>query len=363
MNRADERPDLSVLRDDVRSMAGYAVPDAAGLVKLDAMENPFGLPEDLQQRLATRLAAQPLNRYPMADPREFKERLRKAMGVPDGLRLMLGNGSDELIHLVIQACAKPDAVVLSPVPSFVMYEMSARFNRCRFVGVPLAPDFSLDMEAMLAAIETHRPAVTFLSYPNNPTGNLFDRGAVGQVIARCTGLVVVDEAYLPFAQDTWMPRVGRLPNLVVLRTLSKLGLAGIRLGYLAGHPDWIMQFEKVRPPYNVNVLTLAAADLMLENLPLLDDQAATLRAERARLDRSLDDTPGVTAFASAANFILFRVGNADEVFAGLKERGILIKNVSAMHPLLTGCLRVTVGTAAENEAFIKALRAVIRTEQ
>jgi histidinol-phosphate aminotransferase len=363
MNRAGEPPDLSVLRDDVRSIAGYAVPDASGLVKLDAMENPFALPENLKQQLATRLAAQSLNRYPVADPREFKARLGEAMGVPDGLRLMLGNGSDELIHLVIQACAKPDAVVLSPVPSFVMYEMSARFNRCRFVGVPLARDFSLDVGAMLAAIETHRPAVTFLSYPNNPTGNLFDRAAVDQVIARAAGLVVVDEAYLPFAQDTWMPQAGRLPNLAVLRTLSKLGLAGIRLGYLAGHPDWIMQFEKVRPPYNVNVLTLAAADLMLENLAILDDQAATLRLERVRLHRALVDTPGVTAFSSAANFILFRVGNADDVFAGLKARGILIKNVSAMHPLLTGCLRVTVGTAAENEAFIKALRAVIRTEQ
>lgn len=359
----NSRPDLAVLRDDVRAIDAYAVPSAAGLIKLDAMENPFPLPPGLMQQLGNRLGRTPLNRYPLADPGRFKERLARAMGVPEGMQLMLGNGSDELIHLVIQACARPEAVVLAPWPGFVMYELAARFNRCRFVGVPLRPDFSLDAPGLLAAIAEHRPAVVFIAYPNNPTGNLFDRGTVEQVLGLAPGLVVVDEAYLPFAQDTWMPRLPRLGNLLVLRTLSKLGLAGLRLGYLAGHPDWIGQFEKVRPPYNVNVLTLAAADLMLDNLPILDAQAATLRAERARLATALADTAGVVAFPSAANFILFRVGKADRVFAALKERGILIKNVSRMHPLLEGCLRVTVGTAAENQAFIKALRAVIGTPQ
>jgi histidinol-phosphate aminotransferase len=241
--------------------------------------------------------------------------------------------------------------------------MSARFNRCRYVGVPLKPDFSLDGPALLAAIEEHRPVVVFISHPNNPTGNLFDRATVEKVMQAAPGVVVMDEAYLPFAQDTWMPQLPLRPNMLVLRTMSKLGLAGIRLGYLAGHPDWIEQFDKVRPPYNVNVLTLAAAELMLENLPLLEGQATTLRAERAKLAAALLDTPGVRAFPSAANFILFRVAQPDQVFAELKERGILIKNVSRMHPRLEGCLRVTVGTAAENQTFIKALRAVIGTPQ
>jgi len=254
-------------------------------------------------------------------------------------------------------------VVLAPWPGFVMYELSARFNRCRFVGVPLKADFSLDGPALMAAIEEHKPAVVFIAHPNNPTGNLFERAVIEEVIRAAPGLVVVDEAYLPFAQDTWMPQLLRLGNLLVLRTMSKLGLAGIRLGYMAGHPDWIAQLDKVRPPYNVNVLTLAAAELMLENLPILDAQAATLRAERTRLATALADIPGVVAFPSAANFILFRVEKADRVFAALKERGILIKNVSHMHALLDGCLRVTVGTAAENQAFIKALRAVIGTPQ
>ncbi|MGB2815944.1 MAG: histidinol-phosphate transaminase [Burkholderiaceae bacterium] len=357
------RLNLSVLRDDVRAIEAYSVPSATGLIKLDAMENPFPLPPGLMQQLGNRLGRTPLNRYPLPDPKGFKERLARAMGVPEGMQVMLGNGSDELIHLVIQACARPDAVVLAPWPGFVMYELSARFNRCRFVGVPLRTDFSLDGPALMAAIAEHRPAVVFIAHPNNPTGNLFERAVVDEVIRTAPGLVVVDEAYLPFAQDTWMPQLPRLGNLLVLRTMSKLGLAGIRLGYMAGHPDWIAQFDKVRPPYNVNVLTLAAAELMLENLPILDAQAATLRAERTRLAAALADVPGVVAFPSSANFILFRVEKADRVFAALKERGILIKNVSHMDPLLDGCLRVTVGTAAENQAFIKALRAVIGNPQ
>ena len=353
------RPDLGVLRDDVRALTAYAAPPPGAQVKLDAMENPFPLPPGLMQQLGNRLSRTPLNRYPLADPRGFKDRLARTMNVPGDMGLLLGNGSDELIHLVIQACAKPDAVVLSPWPSFVMYDLMARFNRCRFVGVPLKADFSLDPLALLAAIEEHRPAVIFLAYPNNPTGNLFDRKVVEQVIGIAPGLVVIDEAYLPFAQDTWMPQLPRMPKLLVLRTMSKLGLAGIRLGYLAGHPDWIRELDKVRPPYNVNVLTMSAAELMLENMPILDAQAATLRAERTRLAHALGASHGVTEFPSAANFILFRVQQADRVFAALKERGILIKNVSSMDPLLADCLRVTVGTSTENAAFIKALRAVI----
>ena len=164
----------------------------------------------------------------------------------------------------------------------------------------------------------HRPAVIFIAYPNNPTGNLFDRGGIEAILRAAPGIVVIDEAYLPFAQDTWMPLLKRTPNLLVLRTLSKLGLAGIRLGYLAADADWIEQFEKLRPPYNVNVLTLAAADLMLENMSILDAQAGVLRQERGKLLSQLQATPGVRAFDSAANFILFRVANADTVFAASK---------------------------------------------
>lgn len=359
LDRLGPRPNLAVIREDIRAIEAYPVPSAVGFVKLDAMENPYSLPEGLQQQLGERLGRQPLNRYPLSDPRGFKERLGKAVGLPLGMQLMLGNGSDELIHLIILACARPGATVLAPAPSFVMYEMSARFDHCNYVGVPLKENFALDTDGMLQAIDQHRPAVVFIAYPNNPTGNLFDRVGIEAILRAAQGIVVLDEAYLPFAQDTWMPQLKRTPNLLILRTLSKLGLAGIRLGYLAADADWIEQFEKLRPPYNVNVLSLAAADLMLENMSILDAQAAALRQERAKLLGQLQATPGVRAFESAANFILFRVSAADATFAALKQRGVLIKNVSATRPLLAGCLRVTVGTTAENETFIKALRASI----
>lgn len=353
------KPNLAVLRDDLREIHAYVVPAPHTGIKLDAMENPFALPAGLQTELGERLAHVALNRYPPADPQAFKAKLAAAMGVPSGAALMLGNGSDELIHLVIQACAKPGATVLSPWPSFAMYELSARFDGCRFVPVPLRPDFGLDMTELLGAIAEHRPAVIFLSYPNNPTGNLFSRTDVSAVLRAAPGLVIVDEAYLPFAQDTWMPQLAAWPNLLVLRTLSKLGLAGIRLGYLAGAPAWIREIDKLRPPYNVNVLTLAAADLLLDHLPVLNAQATELRSERGRLKAAMGGQRGVIVFDSAANFLLFRVSAPDAVFAGLKERGILIKNVSKMHALLDGCLRVTVGTPAENDAFLQALRAAL----
>jgi len=357
-------PDLSVIRDEVRAISAYAVPDSAGMTKLDAMENPFALPPEVARELGERLGEVLLNRYPPADPREFKEKLARSIDLPPGMALLLGNGSDELIHLVIQACARPGATVLSPWPSFEMYDLSSRFDGCRFVGVPLAADFSLPREALLAAIAAHRPAVVFVSWPNNPTGNLFDRADVEAVLDAAPGLVVLDEAYLPFAQDTWLPQLARRPNLLVLRTFSKMGLAGIRLGYLCGHPAWIAEFNKVRPPYNVNVLTLAAAEFMLGRRALLDGQAAALRAERGRLLGRLRGLPGVTAFDSAANFILFRLAGgsaaADRVFARLKASGILIKNRAHVHPLLAGCLRVTVGLPAENDAFLNALAASLQ---
>lgn len=360
-DRPSALPDLSVIRDEVRAISAYAVPDSTGLIKLDAMENPFALPAEVARELGERLSGVALNRYPPADPRPFKDKLARVIGLPDGMALLLGNGSDELIHLTIQACARPGATVLSPWPSFEMYDLASRFDGCRFVPVALAADFSLPRDRLLAAIEEHRPAVTFVSWPNNPTGNLFDRATVEAVLDTAPGLVVLDEAYLPFAQDTWLPELTRRPNLLVLRTLSKLGLAGIRLGYLCGDPAWIGEINKLRPPYNVNVLTLATADFVLERLPLLDGQAAVLRAERARLLARLRAMAGVTAFDSAANFILFRVGGgsdgADRVFAQLRSRGILIRNRTRVHPLLEGCLRVTVGTPAENDAFVAALSA------
>ncbi len=347
----------SVLRPEVLELSAYHVADARGMVKLDAMENPYPLPGPVLEAVARRLAGVEANRYPDAGCAGLKQRLRAAGLVPAGADLLLGNGSDEIIQLLALAVARPGAVILGVEPSFVMFRMLAVAAGARWVGVPLRPDFGLDEPALNEAIDRHRPALAFLAYPNNPTGNLFERAALERVVDRLPGLAVVDEAYHAFAGDSFAGALGRFPNLVVMRTLSKLGLAGLRLGYLMGPASWIGELDKLRLPYNINALTQAAATAILEHAEVLDAQAAALRASRAELADALARLPGVTVFPSAANFLLLRVKDAPAVFAGLKRRGVLVKLLDGGHPLLAGCLRVTVSTPAENRLFLDALAA------
>jgi histidinol-phosphate aminotransferase len=347
----------SVLRPEVLALSAYHVADARGLVKLDAMENPYPLPGPVLEAVARRLAGVEANRYPDAGCAELKQRLRAAALVPDGAELLLGNGSDEIIQLLALAVARPGAVILGVEPSFVMFRMLAVAAGARWVGVPLRPDFGLDEPALNEAIDRHRPALAFLAYPNNPTGNLFDRAALERVVARLPGLAVVDEAYHAFAGDSFAGALGRFSNLVVMRTLSKLGLAGLRLGYLMGPAAWIGELDKLRLPYNINALTQAATTAILEHAEVLDAQATALRASRTDLAGALANLPGVEVFPSAANFLLLRVKDALAVFAGLKQRGVLVKLLDGGHPLLAGCLRVTVSTPAENRLFLDALAA------
>lgn len=349
------------IREDVRNIASYHVPDASGYIKLDAMENPYQLPDALRAELGQRLADAALNRYPVASYATLKAKICAGLGVPAGYDVLLGNGSDELISIMATAVARQDkrAVIMAPTPAFVMFSRSAQFAGADFVGVPVKADFSLDLPAMLSAIERYRPALVFLAYPNNPTGNLFDADDMAAIIRALgeTGIAVVDEAYQPFARKSFMGRLPEFPNMVVMRTLSKLGLAGIRLGYLSGDPKLLEQFEKVRPPYNVNVLTQVAAEFALDHLDVLDSQAELLNAERSRLAAELAALPGVEVFPSAANFISLRVPDADKACAQLRSEKVLIKNLSKMDKVLANCIRVTVSTPEENTAFLTALKA------
>jgi histidinol-phosphate aminotransferase len=351
----------NTIREDVRAGHIYNVPDASGYVKLDAMENPYELPENLRQELATRLADAVLNRYPVASYTSLKQKICARLGVPSGYDVILGNGSDEIISIIATATARQDkrAVLLAPSPAFVMFQRSAQFAGMDFVGVPLKTDFSLDREAMLVAIEQHKPAVVFLAYPNNPTGNLFDEADMVAVIEALgeSGIAVVDEAYHPFARTSFMARLPQYPNLMVMRTLSKLGLAGIRLGYLAAAPALLREFDKVRPPYNINVLTQVAAEFALDHIEVLDEQAARLNQARGDLMAALAALPGVTVFPSSANFITLRVPDAERTCAKLFAERVLIKNLSKMHVLLANCIRVTVSTPEENSVFLNALKA------
>ncbi len=347
------------LRQDVTSSAGYAIQPSAGMVKLDAMENPFALPPALQRELGERLSRVALNRYPLAKG-ELAAALAQHFEVPSGCKVIVGNGSDELIDILSVACNVPGATVLAPLPGFVMYEMSARLRGLRFAGVPLTPAFELDEAAMLAAIAAERPAITYIAYPNNPTGNLFDERIVDRVVAAVgaqDGLVVFDEAYQPFASRTWMQRMAAHPHVLVMRTLSKFGLAGVRLGYLAGASALIDQIDKVSPPYNVSALNAEAALFALEHAEVFGEQAAVLRDQRERLARELAALPGVTVYPSEANMLLVRVPDSRRAFDGMKSRRVLVKHIAGLHPLLANCLRLTVGTPDENTLMIDALKA------
>ena len=226
----------------------------------------------------------------------------------------------------------------------------------RYVGVPLNSDFTLDEAALMAAIERERPALTWIAYPNNPTGNLFPREAILRIVAASPGLVAVDEAYYAFSGGaSLLPEVGRHPNLIVVRTVSKLGLAGLRLGLAIGAREWIHELEKLRMPYNVGSLNAAAGEFLLGERALLERQTAEIVAERARLERALDALPRVERFPSAANFVLARVADAPRAFEALRQRGILVRILHGSHPLLAHCLRLTVGTPDENTRMLEAL--------
>lgn len=351
----------NTIRPEVRADVSYHVPESAGFIKLDAMENPYQLPLHMRAELGRRLADAVLNRYPVPSYASLKHRICKRLGVPAGYDVLLGNGSDELIAIIASAISGPArrATIMAPVPAFVMFGRIAMLAGAEFVGVPLKNDFSLDKPAMLAAIEQHRPAVTFIAYPNNPTGNLFDENDVAEIIRAVgdTGIVVVDEAYGPFARTSFMHRLPEFENMIVMRTVSKMGLAGIRLGYMAAAPALLEQFEKVRPPYNVNVLTQIAAEFALDNIDILNEQANKIIAERAGLAAALAALPGVTVYPSAANFLLLRVPDSARACAKLLEEKVMVRNVSKMHDMLANCIRVNVSTPEENSAFLDAFKA------
>ncbi len=346
-----------VFRQDVQDMHAYAIQPSSGLIKLDAMENPHRLPPQLQEQLGRRLGALALNRYPGTRTDDLRAALASHARMPQGFDIMLGNGSDELISLIALACDVPGASILAPVPGFVMYAMSAQLQGLKFTGVPLTADFELDQAAMLAAIARQRPSVIYLAYPNNPTANLWDDAAIEKIVEAAPGLVVIDEAYQPFSSRSYIDRIARHGHVLLMRTLSKFGLAGARIGYLMGPAALIAQIDKVRPPYNVSVLNCEAALFALEHADVFAAQAQELRRQRAVLQRALAELPGVKAWPSDANMILARVPDAQKTFDGMKSLGVLVKNVSKMHVLLANCLRLTVGTADENAQMLAALEA------
>ncbi len=371
MSSATHNP-LRFIRQDVQSMHAYAIQHSVGMVKLDAMENPFALPPELQAQLGERLGKVAINRYPGARIDALKAALADYVKLPQGFSLMLGNGSDELISLLAMACDVPNAKILAPEPGFVMYAMSAQLQGLDYIGVPLRADFELDEAAMQSAIAQHEPAIVYLAYPNNPTANLWDAGVIRRLIAQVSaygGLVVMDEAYQPFSSLSWLYEIRQHPeanaHVLLMRTLSKFGLAGVRLGYMLAPTALLKEVDKLRPPYNVSVLNAECALFALEHTEEFARQAQQICQERERLLSALSKSSNAIAYKSDANMMLLRIqpqsaqdsAPADRVFEVLKAHKVLVKNVSKMHPLLAHCLRLTVGTPEENTQLLAALKA------
>ena len=342
------------LRADIKNINAYHVPAANDMIKLDAMESPFSLPDELVGQYLAYLADADLNRYPNPSADELQQALRKLMDIPNEFGVLLGNGSDELIQLLALACDAEDTI-LSVEPSFVMYDMIAKFTRLNYQGVLLTNDFELDIEAMLAAIEQHKPKLIFIAYPNNPTGNTFERKAIEAIISASDAMVVLDEAYYAYSEDSFLLDINKYPNLVLLRTVSKIGFAGLRLGLLIGAQQTTEQLDKLRLPYNINTLTQVSANFLLQEQDEINNNAKIIIAERQSLSEALKAISGLVVYPSQANFILFKAPQANTLFENLKENGVLIKNLSAA-PNLENCLRVTVGSAEQNQVFIQVVR-------
>ncbi|MBL1142918.1 MAG: histidinol-phosphate transaminase [Proteobacteria bacterium] len=351
----------NIIKPAVLEARAYHVPDSNDLVKLDAMENPYVWPDEIKTAWSDYMKQAELNRYPDASTSELREKIAATLSLPDGTAMMFGNGSDELIQIILLALNNNSNVVMAPEPGFVMYRLLSTLLELDYVGVPINEDFSLNLPLMLEKIKEKQPAVIFIAWPNNPTGNMFDQESIETIIKAAPGLVVIDEAYHVFAQKSMMSYVQKYSNVLLMRTLSKLGLAGLRLGILFGAPEWISELEKLRLPYNIGTLNQLSANFIIQNISLLEQQAEQIRSDRSFVFETLSNIDGVEAWPSEANFILFKVTHKDanDVHGELLKNKILIKNLHGAHPLLDNCLRVTIGTREENELFLSALKEIM----
>ncbi len=354
----------STIRPEVMAMKAYPVAPPWTGIKLELMEDAHLDPHlpsaSIRAALGKQLSEAAINRYPDPAAPALKSKMREKLGIAARHEILLGSGSDEVITLLSQAILAGGHAVVSQEPSFSVFKNAAIAVGGRYVGVSLNADFTLDLDTTLATIEREQPKLVWIVYPNNPTGNLYPDDAIETIIRATPGLVVIDEAYEPFAKKSWAPRLDEFPNLLIMRTLSKIGLAGVRLGYLFGAPEWISEINKVRGPFNVGVLQQIAAEVMLDHYDELQRHAALMIEERDRMFAALAKLPGVTPFASSANFVLARFKDSAAVFEALKSRGILVRNLSALHPHMVNTLRISAGTRDEVDSLLAALKEICK---
>jgi histidinol-phosphate aminotransferase len=335
------------MREDILNLNSYTIQHSDNKLKLDAMESPFALPEELQTQLLEKLKNTQLNRYP-ASHNALQSVIRKLMNIPDNLQIMLGNGSDELIQILMLGCNSGDSI-MGFTPSFVMYEIIAKWRQLQFSSIALTNDFEIDLENTLQQITKQQPKIIFIAYPNNPTGNNFNKEHIIQIIQHSKNLVVIDEAYYAYNDESFIDELQHFENVIVLRTISKIGFAGLRLGVMIAKSEIISEFDKLRMPYNINSLTMVAAEFLLSNKEYIAQNAETIKQQRTIVFNALNDVKSITAFKSDANFILFKTPQSDALFEFLHTNNILIKNMG------NNLLRTTISTPEENAIFLNGV--------
>ncbi len=349
----------SKICERIKSLKAYHVDTCSTEIKLHANENSHPLDSRLMKQLQARLVDLPLNRYPDPDCAGLKQILANRLNVKVD-QLMIGNGSDELIQILIQIFCDPGDALAVPDPTFAMYNIIAKGMGVRPVPFPLDEHWDLKAEPFLESIRDQSVRIIFFSYPNNPTGNCFSAEELQKVIEVFDGIVVLDEAYYDFARTSFIDQLDNHNNLIILRSLSKIGLAGLRVGYGVAAPEIIREVDKIRLPYNSNMLSQVFSEMVLSEFSLVEEQIDKIIDERRHMQEALQDITGVTPFHSDANFILFRtLCESRTIFDELAKRGILVRDLSA-HPRLKNCLRVTVGTSEENSQFLKELKAIVQ---
>jgi histidinol-phosphate aminotransferase len=341
-----------LVRPGIRTLRAYSAKEVPCRVKLDANESPYAWDAGKVAGLARKIKT---NRYPDPEAKALRKTAGKRFGVsPDSM--LQGNGSDELIYYLITTFGGP---VLYPVPTFSMYGIISRALGEKGVAVPLDSQFDIDLKKMLTAVKKERPKLIFLSSPNNPTGNCFSAEKIMKLIEASKGIVVVDEAYQPFSSERgFLPLLKDYRNLVIMRTLSKIGLAALRVGFLIADPEIVCEVNKVRLPFNVNSLSQEIAVGAMKDTRWLNSAIKLIVSERGRLFTAIEKMEGIAPFPSEANFILFRTKDADRLYQRLLKMGVLVRN---MNDGIKGCLRVTVGTPEENTAFLNALRSALKS--
>ncbi|MBH32427.1 MAG: histidinol-phosphate transaminase [Gammaproteobacteria bacterium] len=348
------------LRKDIKNIGNYEIVGAEGLAKLDAMENPYEFLANISFEKFSDKNLVSLNRYPDSYCNNTKDIIKKSLNLNCNIDLAFGNGSDELIQMICLAFLKEGNKVLAPEPSFSMYERITKIVGLEFISVPLAKDFNLNIEDIKKVIKRSDPAIVFLAYPNNPTGNVWDEESVIEIIKSSNSLVVIDEAYFPFSKKTLVNLIDEYENIIILRTFSKIGLAGIRFGYAIGNEELISIINKMRLPFNINSMSQNVINVVLKNLEKFNFRVEEIIQARKELFSKMLSIKGIETYESYANFILFRILDKDagEVFNSLCELGVLVKDVSG-EPGLKNCLRVTVGNESENSIFLSSLESIL----